>query len=475
MANTNTVDYAKVVLILGNFVGADDILSWSDNSRFQFNPSTNAAGTSWKGGQSDEQELKPPFLSLVIGENLFDPAGWVLGTHDDSDVCDIQIAATHQTGISRQACRIEIGPQTHRPRVTQLSDRRIRLHSQSTNILKRGLPHELEGPVTIDFGAVKFRAWAPERTPAETAQYKERARSYSKDVMGSLPKRLPSIRSYDGTSAEYVRYGTNNAIYVIEGSGTQGKGAHASVMKVKNISTGEFFGAKEPYYKTCDSADTARTRFETLRMEYDHIKRLDHPHIVKAFDLVVAEDITLSPWMIVEYIPLNLGEALPGLDKRERLIAITHIGSALSYIHASGVTHRDLKPDNLLIIRRGRELIVKLADFGTSKQNDFAKMDTFTGTEIYMAPELFTRPRLYTNKIDLWAFGLIGMQLFTNWDPQTDVRWNPHDFRTWVCNVALPEIAEAPEFLRPMIKGSFAKKSPEAMELLEMLEVAMET
>ncbi|KID82661.1 Calcium/calmodulin-dependent protein kinase type IV [Metarhizium guizhouense ARSEF 977] len=457
MAYTDVVDNAKVVLILGNFVGADDILSWSDNARFQFNPSMNATGTSWKGGEIDEQELKQLFLCLRIGENLFDPAGWVLGSHDDSDICDIQIATTNQTGISRQACRIDISPQTHRPRVTRLSDRRIRIHGRSTITLKQGLPQELIGPVTIDLGAVTLRGWVPARTATETAQYKERARSYSKDIMGSLPKRLPSILSYDETSAEYVRYGTNNAVYVVEGSGIRGKGAHASVMKVKNVSTGEFFGAKEPYYKTSDNADTARKRFEALRAEYNHIKRLDHPHIVKAFDLVVAEDITLSPWMIVEYLPLNLGEALPGLDKSERLIAMTYLSSALAYMYTSGVNHRDLKLDNALVIKRQRELIVKLADFSTLKQNESAKMDTFTGTEIYMAPELFNKPRLYINKIDMWALGLIGMQLFTNWEPETDEQWDPNDFRTWVCNVAIPEIAEAPEFLQPMIKGLLRK------------------
>lgn len=50
MVYTDVVDNAKVVLILGNFVGADDILFWSDNARFQFDPSMNATGTSWKGG-----------------------------------------------------------------------------------------------------------------------------------------------------------------------------------------------------------------------------------------------------------------------------------------------------------------------------------------------------------------------------------------------------------------------------------------
>ncbi|KAM3501889.1 hypothetical protein MY11210_009243 [Beauveria gryllotalpidicola] len=206
-----------------------------------------------------------------------------------------------------------------------------------------------------------------------------------------------------------------------------------------------------------DNADIARQRFEALRMEYNHIKHLDHPHIVKAFDLVVAEDLTLPPWMIVEYIPFNLRESLPTLDERDRLTAITHLGSALTYLHANGISHRDLKPDNALIAREGGELTVKLADFGTSKQNDSAVMDTFTGTEIYMAPELFVKPRCYTSKVDMWALGLIAMQLFTSWDPDNDNQWDPNDYATWVCTVALKSISEAPAFLRPMIKGLLRK------------------
>ncbi|EFY88878.1 phosphoenolpyruvate carboxylase kinase [Metarhizium acridum CQMa 102] len=270
---------------------------------------------------------------------------------------------------------------------------------QPPNPSAERLLQELISPVTIDLEAVTFRAWVPARTTTETARYKERARSYSKDVMGSLPKRLPSILSYDETSAEYIRYGTNNAVYVVEGSGIRGKGAHASVMKVKNVSTRELFGAKEPYYKISDDADTSRKRFEALRAEYDHIKRLYH-------------------WMIVEYIPLNFGEALPGLDKSERLIAMTHLSSTLAYMYTSGV--RDLKLYNALVMKRQKELIVKLADFRTLEQKESAKLDTFTGTEIYMAPGLFNKPRLYTNKIDMWALGLIGMQLFTDWEPETD-------------------------------------------------------
>ncbi|EGX87887.1 Calcium/calmodulin-dependent protein kinase type IV [Cordyceps militaris CM01] len=275
--------------------------------------------------------------------------------------------------------------------------------------------------------------------------------------MASIPKRLPSIQSHDTTSAESVRYGTNGAVYVVDGQAMQGRGAHASVMKVQNIGTGEYFGAKAPHFKVSDDADTARQRFEALQMEYTHIKHLDHPHILKAFDLVMAEDLTLPPWMIVEYIPLNLREALPSLDERDRLAAMTHIASALTYLHANGITHRDIKPDNVLISRQDGLLVAKVADFGTSKQNNSAKMDTFTGTQIYMAPEVFVQPRYYSSKVDMWAVGMIGMQLFTSWDPENDDQWDPRDRATWVCTVALQTIPEAPKFLRPMIKGLLRK------------------
>jgi len=110
--------------------------------------------------------------------------------------------------------------------------------------------------------------------------------------------------------------------------------------------------------------------------------------------------------MIVEYIPQNLLEALPDFDERERQTVLTHLSSALHHMHANTITHRDVKPDNALVQGRGQELTIKLADFGTSKHNAAGKMDTFTGTLIYMAPELFKKPRRYTDKVDMWSLEL---------------------------------------------------------------------
>ena len=184
---------------------------------------------------------------------------------------------------------------------------------------------------------------------------------------------------------------------------------------------------------------------------------LAQPYIVKAYNLILAEDVTLPPWIIIEYIPLNLLEALINLAEKDRPIVLTHLSSALYYMYALGITYRDVKLKNTLVQKLNRKLIIKLADFGTSKYNVGVKMDTFTGTKIYMAPELFKKPRHYTNKVDIWSLGLIGMQLFTIWDPVLDIESNLNNFGTWMRNVILPHMVEAPEQFRPLLSGLLCK------------------
>ncbi|OAA34235.1 Protein kinase-like domain protein [Metarhizium rileyi] len=401
---TNGPSTSNVVLVLGNFVGVDNVLKLSENSRYEFLPSSGEANESWKGSQPEGQQLKPPFLCLKIGEHLFDPRGWVIGSHSDSDTCDVQLAENNQTGISRRLLRIDISPVTHNPRVTVLSDRKIRMQDGDRLLICRpDEPAEFSRPVTIDLGAVSFRAWPSTRMIAESREYKAMARQFSEDILYAMPKYMPSIKGQPETAKHNVRYGRNGAVYVNEW-GIESKGMCASVMMVKDRKTGNIFGAKEPYYGPRDNHDTARKRFEASQMEYKHIVQLDH--------------------IMVEYIPLNLREALLDLDARSRLKVLTHLSSALYHMHELGITHRDVKPDNALVEMGEDEFIVKLADFGTSKHSVTGKMDTFTRTEIYMAPELFEKPRHYTNKVDIWALGLIGMELFTAWHPASDDKWD---------------------------------------------------
>jgi serine/threonine protein kinase len=336
-------------------------------------------------------------------------------------------------------------------------------------ICEPGKSFSFSHPVTIDLGAVTFRAWPPKRTPSQLRAYKIKARGFSAAILCAVPKPIPSIKSQPETATHNVRYGRNDAVYVNEG--IESKGASATVMMVKDRTTGNIFGAKEPYYRTSDDPDVARERFETLRREYEAIMRLDHvsrcqspissantlttsqPHIMKAYDLVLAEDVTLPPWMIVEYIPQNLREILPQLDTAKALAVFTQLSSALRHLHERSITHRDVKPDNVLLKKHAYGFTVKLADFGTAKHTAAELMDTFTGTETYMAPELFAEPRHYTSKVDMWSLGLIGMQLFTAWDPSQDGNVNRNNSGPWIQSVIRPEIKNAPTEIRLILTG----------------------
>lgn len=94
--------------------------------------------------------------------------------------------------------------------------------------------------------------------------------------------------------------------------------------------------------------------------------------------------------------------------------------SALAYLHSQNVTHRDVKPANILVTNWDQFsdiLTIKLADFGLATSHTWN--DTFCGTNSYMAPEIAKEKREedgrlifpYTNAVDIWAMGKVLLNL----------------------------------------------------------------
>ncbi|KAA6392838.1 MAG: putative Hsp70 family protein with protein kinase domain [Streblomastix strix] len=85
--------------------------------------------------------------------------------------------------------------------------------------------------------------------------------------------------------------------------------------------------------------------------------------------------------------------------------------------HASGFVHRDIKCDNILLHSppgSGR-VYVKISDFGFAKKEDTINVQTYiAGTIPFMAPELFKLPTIISQKVDMYAIGVIFYKLITH-------------------------------------------------------------
>lgn len=140
---------------------------------------------------------------------------------------------------------------------------------------------------------------------------------------------------------------------------------------------------------------------------------LSHPNIVSVLD--VGTDHGL-PYMVMEYVDgPDLKEYIrknSPLDLREVIRIMDQILSAVALAHKHNVIHRDLKPQNILMDKRGN---IKIADFGIAvalNQSSITQTNSVMGSVHYMSPEQ-TRGGLVTKQSDIYSLGIILYELIT--------------------------------------------------------------
>ena len=156
-------------------------------------------------------------------------------------------------------------------------------------------------------------------------------------------------------------------------------------------------------------------------------RALIHPNIAQVLDSATAEDGT--PYLVMELLvgtPLATymehGNAIP---PSHAIPIIYGVLQALTVAHNQRLVHRDLKPDNLFLVRDARgAMVVKVLDFGIAKVMDVAggmgqktRTGVLLGTPGYMSPEQIKNSKGVDPRTDLWSVGIILYEMLTAKQP----------------------------------------------------------
>jgi predicted Ser/Thr protein kinase len=156
--------------------------------------------------------------------------------------------------------------------------------------------------------------------------------------------------------------------------------------------------------------------FDRFLQEYELIAEIDHPNIVKIFDLGVGDD---HAHIVMEFLDGgDLKQRIAeGINERDAVSYLRQTASALAKVHEVGILHRDLKPGNIML---RRDNSIALIDFGLAKRMrlEMAMTDSgeIFGTPYYMSPE-----QGHGNGIDLrsdvYSLGVIFYEMLTGKKP----------------------------------------------------------
>ncbi|KAL6118734.1 mark2 [Pungitius sinensis] len=231
------------------------------------------------------------------------------------------------------------------------------------------------------------------RTPLVQVIENSTAQETKSSVRSSMPRCRNSVPTT--TSDDQPHIGNYRLLKTI------GKGNFAKVKLARHVLTG-----KEVAVKIIDKTQLNSSSLQKLFREVRIMKMLNHPNIVKLFEVIETEK---TLYLVMEYA--SGGEVFDYLvahgrmKEKEARAKFRQIVSAVQYCHQKCIVHRDLKAENLLL---DADMNIKIADFGFS--NEFTlgnKLDTFCGSPPYAAPELFQGKKYDGPEVDVWSLGVI--------------------------------------------------------------------
>ena len=166
---------------------------------------------------------------------------------------------------------------------------------------------------------------------------------------------------------------------------------------------------KKVAIKVMKKAIMTQQDVELVRQEIEILKMCQHPNIIRMLDVF---ENTEHIYIVMEV--LEGGDLFAYLEKRkfripeQRAAKIVHsLAAGLYYLHSYGIVHRDMKPENILMVDPSETSDVKIVDFGLSKMIGPTELcnEPF-GTLSYVAPEVLLQ-KPYGKGVDVWSLGIL--------------------------------------------------------------------
>ena len=237
--------------------------------------------------------------------------------------------------------------------------------------------------------------------------------------------------------------------------------------------------------------------FNEVLKEISVLVSFQHPNLLNAIDLVVDEKYL---YIVTPLARMNLREFLKTtkLNFQQVEIIINNIRSGLAHLHLNDLLHLDLKPENILLMppelshkKESKESNSRwvIGDFGLTnfRKALIHREESYLITTPYRPPEFFcsstfrnTPNNIFSNKADLWSFGIIGFEILTSYLLQENVNFWLHSgfFDQWVEGAKLSAVknqtvynllkmAQAPLLLKHKLN---LKKSCETLPKIIILD-----
>ena len=213
----------------------------------------------------------------------------------------------------------------------------------------------------------------------------------------------------------------------------------------------------------------------TVKNEINILKQIDNENVMKLYEVI---DTPSNLYLVLEYINgVNLLEILKNeknhfIKEQRAKKLFSQIVKGISYCHKKNIFHRDIKLENILVLK---DDTIKIIDFGFGvKCNRDTLQKLFCGTPSYMAPEIVKKEKYIACYSDIWSLGVLFYSILFGIFPFKGKDDDELFEKIIEANLVFPEYNPLSEKIKQMFQKIFVHTPNQRISLDEMLNILNE-